>query len=178
MAVSEGPLLRHAGAVLFTSEEERRLAERAFLPYALKPRVVAYGTAEVPGDPAAQRAAFAAAVPQLAGKPFLLFLSRIHVKKGCDLLVEAFGRVAAQAPDLQLVIAGPDQAGQVAALRATADGLGIADRVHFPGMISGDVKWGAFRSCTAFVLPSHQENFGIAVVEAAACGAAVLISDK
>ncbi|MEM6691379.1 MAG: glycosyltransferase, partial [Planctomycetota bacterium] len=56
--------------------------------------------------------------------------------------------------------------------------LGLADRVHFAGMLTGDAKWGAFYGCEAFVLPSHQENFGIAVVEALSCGKPVLISDQ
>jgi glycosyltransferase involved in cell wall biosynthesis len=104
-------------------------------------------------------------------------LSRIHRKKGCDLLLEAFGRVAGQA-DLDLVMAGPDEEGLQAVLEAQAARLGISGRVHWTGMLEGDVKWGALRAAEAFVLPSHQENFGIAVVEAMACGVPVIISDK
>jgi glycosyltransferase involved in cell wall biosynthesis len=63
-------------------------------------------------------------------------------------------------------------------LEAQAKALGIEERVHWTGMLEGDSKWGAFRSAEAFVLPSHQENFGVAVVEALACGLPVLISDK
>ena len=130
------------------------------------------------GDPATQIAAFAKAVPQVGGRPFLLFISRIHVKKGIDLLVEAFAGVAARTPDWQLVIAGPDQSDLVPELKAQAARLGIGERVHFPGMISGDAKWGAFRSCEAMALTSHQENFGVVVAEAMACARPVLISDK
>jgi glycosyltransferase involved in cell wall biosynthesis len=54
----------------------------------------------------------------------------------------------------------------------------LEDAVQFVGMITGDTKWGAFYGCEAFVLPSHQENFGIAVAEALACGKPVLISNK
>ena len=50
--------------------------------------------------------------------------------------------------------------------------------VFFPDMLTGDAKWGALYGCEAFVLPSHQENFGIAVVEALACGKPVLISNQ
>ena len=56
--------------------------------------------------------------------------------------------------------------------------LGIAERITGPACCSGELKWGAFRAADAFVLPSHQENFGIAVVEALACGVPVLISDR
>src|SRR5690606_5299731 len=54
----------------------------------------------------------------------------------------------------------------------------LKQAVHFTGMLSGDSKWGAFYGCEAFILPSHQENFGIAVVEAIACGKPVLISNQ
>src|SRR2546423_15365930 len=52
------------------------------------------------------------------------------------------------------------------------------DSISFPGMLTGDLKWGALSAADTFVLPSHQENFGIAVVEALACGTPVLISNK
>ena len=92
--------------------------------------------------------------------------------------MEAFARVAPAHPDLDLVIAGPDEEGLRPELEAQAKRLGIASRVHWTGMLEGDLKWGAFHAAEAFVLPSHQENFGIAVVEALACGVPVLISDK
>ena len=120
---------------------------------------------------------FLARFPALRGRKYFLFLSRIHRKKGCDLLLEAFGRVAADA-DLDLVMAGPDEEGLQAVLEAQAQRLGISERVHWTGMLEGDVKWGALRGAEAFVLPSHQENFGVAVVEALACGVPVIISDK
>ncbi|MBN9142836.1 MULTISPECIES: glycosyltransferase [unclassified Novosphingobium] len=176
--LAEGRLLRNAANVMFTCEEEGILAQDAFWPYSVNAACVGYGTRDVAGDPAAQKAAFRAAVPELADKRFLLFLSRIHEKKGCDLLLDGFARVAGREPDLDLVIAGPDQTGLVATLKAQAEKLGIGHRVHFPGMLKGDIKYGAFRAAEAFVLTSHQENFGIVVAEALACNTPVLISDK
>ena len=107
-----------------------------------------------------------------------MFLSRIHRKKGCDLLLEAFARLAQANPDLDVVIAGPDPDGLQPQLEARARVLGIDQRVHWTGMLAGDEKWGAFQAALGFVLPSHQENFGVATVEALACGVPVLISDK
>ena len=176
--VNEGPLLRKAAAVAFTCEQERVLARQSFVPYRARERVVRFGTADAPPATSAQIAAYEATVPALGSRPYLLYLSRIHEKKGCDLLVEAFGTVAASHPDIDLVIAGPDQTGLKAGLIATAERLGIAARIHWPGMIVGDAKWGAFRGCEAFILPSHQENFGIVVAEAMACAKPVLISDQ
>jgi glycosyltransferase involved in cell wall biosynthesis len=176
--MGEGVLLRDAAAVLFTSEEERAVSRNAFRPYHVRERVVAYGTASPPGPDSSAEAAFRASLPGLGDKPFILFLSRIHVKKGIDMLIDAFAAVAPQTTDLQLVIAGPANAATLSALQARAVACGVAARIHWPGMVRGSAKWAAFRACQAFVLPSHQENFGIAVVEAASIGALVLITDK
>lgn len=172
------PALRHARSVLFTSSLERDLAPQSFWPHRWTSTVVPYGTNEPPLQIEAQQRAFAAAVPAVAGRPFLLFLSRIHEKKGCDLLVEAFASIAARYPGLDLVIAGPDKDGLQAKLTAQAAQLGVAGRIHFPGMLIGEAKYGALRACEAMVLPSHQENFGVIVAEALACGRPVLISDQ
>ena len=94
-----------------------------------------------------------------------------------DLLIEAFAAVAGNDPRLQLVIAGPDQVGWQAQLQQRAAALGISDRITWPGMLSGDLKWGAFRAAELFCLPSHQENFGIVVAEALACGLPVSIAE-
>ncbi|MDR3734497.1 MAG: glycosyltransferase [Acidobacteriaceae bacterium] len=171
-------ILRAAHRVLFTAGAEARLAEQSFWLHSWKPTVVPYGASGPTGDPAIYRDAFFAQYPALAGKPYLLYLSRIHPKKGCDLLIDAFAQIAAAAPDLQLVIAGPDQINWVPELQARAAAAGIADRVHWPGMLRGDLKWGAYFGCEAFVLPSHQENFGIVVAEALACGKPALLADK
>jgi glycosyltransferase involved in cell wall biosynthesis len=174
----EGRLMRHASAVLFTTEEEQRLAEGQFWGHPYTGRVVGYGTTTPPPPAPAQHAAFRATVPALGGRPYLLFMSRIHPKKGCDLLIEAFARCAAEAGDLDIVMAGPDRDGLKPKLEAQARALGLAERIHWPGMVADDAKWGALRGAVAFVLPSHQENFGIVVAEALACGAPVLITDK
>ena len=171
-------VLRDARAVLYTCEEERRLARLSFWLYRAREAVVAFGTAAPPSDALRLCEGFLGAHPQLRGKRLWLFLSRIHPKKGCDLLIDAFARVANEEPDLHLVIAGPDQTGWMAALQARAAALGIAGRISWPGMLRGDLKWGAFHASEAYVLPSHQENFGIAVAEALGCGVPVLISDK
>jgi len=175
---AEYRLLRDATAVLFTCEEEKLLARKSFWLYKVTEDVINYGTKTPPSDSETLRAIFHAAYPELREKRVLLFLSRIHEKKGCDLLIEAFARVANLDSSLHLMMAGPDQTGLVAKLQAQAQQLSIADRVSWPGMLQGDMKWGAFYASEAFVLSSHQENFGIAVAEAMGCSLPVLISDK
>lgn len=174
----EHRVLRDARGVLFTCEEERQLASTSFHPYKAREFVVGYGTQDVRGDPDAQRETFYALVPGARGKKIILFLSRIHPKKGIDLLIEAFSRHAAAFPEFDLVIAGPDQSKSQPALQALAGELNIAERIHWPGMLVGDAKWGAFLASDLFVLPSHQENFGIVVSEALASGTPVLITNK
>uniref|UniRef100_E6PX72 Glycosyl transferase, group 1 n=1 Tax=mine drainage metagenome TaxID=410659 RepID=E6PX72_9ZZZZ len=174
--LEESRNLNQANAVCMTSEEEVRTAGEGF-PFCNFKRVqVPYGSPGPVGDPEAQRAAFLRAWPELAGKQFLLFLGRIHPKKGCDLLLEAFARVAE--PEMHLVMAGPNEVGWATELRVRAERLGIADRITWTGMLRGDEKWGAFYAAEAFILPSHQENFGIAVADAMACGLVPLVSDK
>jgi glycosyltransferase involved in cell wall biosynthesis len=175
---SEGPLLTGAASVMFTTEEERRLAKNAFWPYRITERVLDFGTADPPAASIQQIEAFHVAFPRLRGRRYLLFLSRIHPKKGIDLLIQAFARKARAISDLDLVIAGPDQVGYRAQLEAIARECEVGDRVVWPGMVQGDIKWGMIRSAEALMLPSHQENFGIVVAEAMACGRPVLISDK
>ncbi len=175
---SEGRLVNNASAVMFVSEEERVLARKSFWPYRANERVVPYGIIDPSGDPEAQIKAFRTAFPEIAERRFILFLSRIHPKKGCDLLVNAFASVAAKDPTLDLVIAGPDSVGSVKQLQNMASDLGVADRIHWPGMLKGDLKWGAFRAAEGFVLPSHQENFGIVVAESMACSTPVLTTRK
>jgi glycosyltransferase involved in cell wall biosynthesis len=108
----------------------------------------------------------------------MLFLGRIHEKKGCDLLVRSFHDLQNLSADYHLVIAGPDDYGLGARLRREAVRLGIADRISWPGMVTGTDKWSLLRAADVMVLPSHQENFGVVVAEALACGVPVLLTDK
>lgn len=171
-------VLRDARSVLFTSEEERTQARRSFWLYRARERVVAYGTGSPPTDSGELRDRFLDAHPRLRGRRVVLFLSRIHEKKGCDLLIRAFATQLAGDATLHLVMAGPDRTGWAEDLKALAVQLGVDEHITWPGMLQNDMKWGAFYCAEVFALPSHQENFGIAVAEALACGVPVLISDK
>jgi glycosyltransferase involved in cell wall biosynthesis len=174
-ALFENRVLRDAACVFFTSEDERKLTRSLYPKATYNDAVVAYGTADAPSDVGRP---FANWLPAVMGRPYLLFLSRLHPKKGCDLAIRAFASLAAAHPDLALVMAGPDQVGWASQLRRLAAELGVGERVHWPGMLTGDAKWAAYRGAEAFLLPSHSENFGIVVAEALACGLPVLITDK
>jgi len=175
---AEYRVLRDARAVLFTAEEERRLARESFWLYRANERVVSFGTSAPPADKTDLRKVFLQAYPELRHKRIILFLGRIHTKKGCDLLINAFAKVADIEASAHVVVAGPDSSGWLMTLKQLADDLKIGNRITWPGMLNGDLKWGAFYASDAFILPSHQENFGIAVAEALGCGLPVLITDK
>ena len=175
---AEYRVLRDARYVLFTTAEELRLARESFWLYKARERLVGYGIKGRDIPIGSAREAFLSTYPELRGKRILLYLSRIHPKKGCDNLIESFAQVAAQHPDLHLLLAGPDGVGWQAKLADRAAQLGLAERISFPGMLSGTVKWGAYDAADVFVLPSHQENFGIVVAEALASGLPVLTTDK
>ncbi len=175
---NEGVLLRGAAAVAFTCEQERRLARRSFAPWRMREAVVGFGTSLPPPPTTAMEQAFRATVPALGMGGYLLFMSRIHEKKGVDVLIAAFAEIAAAFPAIDLVIGGTGAESYVAALRRQAEASGYGARIHWPGMLGGDAKWGAFYACDAMVLSSHQENFGVVVAEAAGCAKRVVISDQ
>jgi glycosyltransferase involved in cell wall biosynthesis len=176
-------VLRDATAVLFTCEEERRLARQSFWLYHCDECVVNYGTAGPKGDSVAQKRVFLERYPELRGKRCILFLGRVHEKKGPDLLFRAFDRVIRELPieqtsDVHLVMAGPHDHSYGRSMKKLSRSLGLEARVTWTGMLTGDQKWGAFYAADAFILPSHQENFGIAVAESLGCGTPVLLADK
>lgn len=176
----QGRMLSGAAGVLFTCAQERRLARAAFRGHRTRrEQVVAFCAADQ-GDGGGARGAarFRALLPALGNRPYLLFLSRIHPKKACDDLLAAYGDACTSPETPDLVLAGPDEAGWTAELRRLAEARGLAGRVHWPGMITGPIKAAAYAGAQAFVLPSHQENFGLVVAEALSARTPVLISDK
>jgi glycosyltransferase involved in cell wall biosynthesis len=176
---AEKRVVRDCNGILFAADDEKALAEQSFLRGSVHHGyVLSYGAEDIQGDENIQKAAFLKTNPQLRGKKYVLFLGRIHAKKGIDILISAFARVAADFEDIQLVIAGPGDIGLANELKRLAAELNISHRIHWTGMVTGDEKWGAFRLAEYFVLPSHQENFGISVVEAMAASVPVLVSKR
>lgn len=104
----------------------------------------------------------------------ILFLSRIHVKKGIEFLLEAVAALKAQLEDYTIRIAGEGEASYIDQLRRKTRQLGIDHMIAFCGGVYGDEKWRLFRCADVFVLPTYSENFGIVVAEALACGTPVI----
>lgn len=122
------------------------------------------------------RGGFHAKHPELAGQPYVLFLSRIHFKKGLDYLADAFEIVARTNPALRLVVAGPDD-GYRATFEQMIAQKGLTPRTHVVGPLYGDEKLAAFIDAACFCLPSRQEGFSIAITESLACSTPVVISN-
>ena len=113
--------------------------------------------------------------PQLAqDTPSLLFLSRIHVKKGIEHLIRAAAQLEQQGTPCNVLIAGTGDDAYVNGLKQAAKDACIDHRVSFLGMVTGDLKLSLFRAADVFVLPTSQENFGFVLVESLAAGTPVL----
>lgn len=156
--------LKAASRVLLTSQQE---LERIGLPFLTGWRhaVVKYGVEPIGGE---------AVNPEGVPNKYLLFLSRVHPKKRLDLLIRAFSEI--ERADLGLVIAGTGEEEYISKLRLLAQELGVTERVCWFGMAQGNEKASLLQNADAFVLPSEQENFGVAVAEALSAGCPVVVS--
>lgn len=201
----ESRVIKNADGLLFTCQEELLLAKQAFTPYVPKKElVVGLGVNEPPIYKTSMTDLFYEKCSGIKGSRYFLFLSRIDQKKGIDTFLHAYEQLIELNKDAvaekiggaenyaldkcenshdqipKLVIAGPGgdtpYGKKIKAIVESSQVLKA--NVLFSGMLQGDAKWGAFYGAELFVLPSHQENFGIAVVEALACGKAVLISTQ
>lgn len=175
----EQHVISNAEGIFFTCAEEMRLARGTFRPYQPKREInVGFGIAQPPDYHKGMEKAFVQKCPGMKDKPYFLFLGRIHPKKGVDLLIKAFSAIYHSSLP-KLVIAGPGlETAFGGKMKQLAAKICPPDSVFWPGMLTGDAKWGALYNAEAFALTSHQENFGIAVVEALACGLPVLISNQ
>ena len=121
---------------------------------------------------------FLATFPLLRGKRIVLFLGRIHFKKGLDILVESWATLARKWPEAQLVLAGPDFEETRAKIEALVAGHGITERVLFTGMLRDENKWSALAAAECFVLPSYSEGLSVSNLEAMGAGLPVIVTEQ
>jgi len=112
--------------------------------------------------------------PELVGREFLLFLSRLHPKKGIDLLLEAWARLSPGHPNHSLLVAGTGTPEYIRACREKAKTLGIGRSVVWAGHVDEIQRCWAYSNAAFYVLPTYSENFGNTVAEALAHGTPVL----
>jgi glycosyltransferase involved in cell wall biosynthesis len=170
----QNAILRNAAGLHYTTREEWELARS----HAHNPRgAIVYNGIEPddyrPVAPSRLRAQY----PVIGDRKVVLFLGRLSEKKGLDILVEAFAKVAAHRRDLFLVMAGPDQ-GMKSVTQRHIERLGIAELCLFTGMVAGDDKRVLLFGSDFFLLPSRSENFAITAIEAALCGRPIVLSDR
>jgi glycosyltransferase involved in cell wall biosynthesis len=167
-------MLNRASALHLLNDDESRLIDplRLTAPRVVIPNGIARADLEITPDLARFRQH-----PQGPGEqPYILFLSRLHYKKGLDYLAEAFARIAPRHPGLLLVVVGPD-GGAAESFRNQVHQLGLTARVRLPGPLFGADKWSAIAGARVFCLPSRQEGFSVAILEAMACRTPVVISE-
>lgn len=174
----EFPRLRRAAGMVYTDQEEQNLAERS-CPGLPPGYIVPLGA----DDPDRDQVKVAAAklrrrFPEWKDKTLVLFLGRIHPKKGLDLLLPAFDQVRQRCPHAHLVLAGPIADEYRDTLRSTISSYQLGSHITETGIVSGNDKWALYRLAELFVLPSYQENFALTVVESLNMGTPVLLSDR
>ncbi|GAA6173642.1 hypothetical protein NBRC116592_33120 [Colwellia sp. KU-HH00111] len=177
--LSERITLKKARYVIFTNPEEKEDAKRSFWPYELEDIVLNFGTTQNNGNAYNQQKLFLDSFPMLKNRRVVLFMGRIDPIKGIDILCDAFIKNKHNIdPSLCLVIAGPDTKNYKAKILNKIPSVGLTDKIIWTGMLKDDLKWGAIKSAEVFLLPSHQESFGVVVAEALSCSVPVLISNK
>jgi glycosyltransferase involved in cell wall biosynthesis len=170
--------LGDASCLIFTTPLEEELARKS-LPWLGAGKVIPLG-ADTPPSEARQRLAdeFLSRFAMAQNRRRLIFLGRLHPKKGLERIFDALPSVTKACPSVLLIVAGSGEASYVQSLSALVARRGLGEHVLFTGMLHGRFKWGAFAASEMFLLPSHQENFAIAAAEAMHMGLPVILSDK
>jgi glycosyltransferase involved in cell wall biosynthesis len=171
----DGKTIRHAAGVHCLNAAEIR---RAPWLKGAATFIVGNGIAKGQLENLPAPGAFRAAHPELGAGPFALFLSRIHPKKGLERFLREWPRVLQQCPAARLVIAGTGNPQDVQAVKDVIHVHELGGTVHLVGQLVGKTKWQALVDAAAFILPTHQEGFSMAVTEALAAACPVVITHE
>ncbi len=163
--LAEGPTVRGSKGLLFTAQAEEQKARQSYPLNSIRSWQVGYGIA----DPGISPVESASSDDELK----LLFMSRIHPKKGLELTLRAMADLP---QTLSIDICGTGDENYTQSLKQEFAGLG--ERVRWRGFTTGEDKWKMIQNCDAMILTSYQENFGVIVAEAMSLGRPVLISKE
>ncbi|HCJ66293.1 MAG TPA: glycosyltransferase [Elusimicrobia bacterium] len=175
-ALFERRILKEASVIHVLTEEETRNIQSfgvnnfiAVIPNGLDPKEFQ----NLPG-----REELEHLYPTIKGKQVILFLGRIHPKKGLDILARAFGKIAKEQKNICLLVAGPNNNGYQTRVENILKEEGVLDKVIFAGMLTGQDKLAALSGSDFFVLPSYSEGFSMGILEAMICGLPVIITNQ
>jgi glycosyltransferase involved in cell wall biosynthesis len=178
LAASERRNLEGACRLIFTTFQEQQVA-RESLSWLGRAEIIHLAADTPPDMPReAARAAFVNLFPRVAGRRCLLFLGRIHPKKGLERLLRILPEIINRHPTILLIIAGDGERSHVQSIKNLVRTTNLGLHVLFTGMVEGKTKWSALACAEIFVLPSRQENFAISMAEAMHSGLPVVISNK
>ncbi len=166
--------LNHASALHYTSEAERQ--KSSSLQLRAPSVVIPLGISASEYVP--KKGGFRARHHIPANRKLILFLSRLHPKKGIEILLRSLSELKNSEPEWTLVVAGRGEPSYEAVIRKEVEERGLAGNVLFAGFSEGESKAELLADADLFVLPSYQENFGIAVAEAMQAGLPVIVSDR
>jgi glycosyltransferase involved in cell wall biosynthesis len=166
-----------AQCLIYTTAEEERLATSRASPF---PRgvVIPLGGDAPAENSAALASGFRERFPKAWGRRQILFLGRLHFKKGLDRIMTVLPSIVRAFPDVLLTIVGGGTTEFETALKSEIAARGLESNVMLTGRLHGNAKWGAYASAELFLLPSRQENFAITVAEAMQMGVPVIISNR
>ncbi|MHC4108108.1 MAG: glycosyltransferase [Planctomycetota bacterium] len=175
VALAGRRFLERAAAVHCTADAERAQSSKWY-PRG-RPVVIPYVTdlspfLELPGPQLARRS-----FPEVFsddGRSVILFLSRIHPKKGLEQLIRAAAELQRRGLEIAVAVAGTGEPEYEQSLRRLADEEGVSERLHFLGLVVGEQKVSLYEAADLFVLPTSQENWGLVLTESLACGTPVV----
>lgn len=170
------PFFRKAAAIVALTKSEAESVRQMGLTNRVE--VIPNGVDVSDFERGSSREELESEFPRMRNRILVLFMGRIHPKKGLPGLVTAFDRVNAEYPNALLVVAGPDEGGHRTKVEQQVRERELEESVLFTGPVFGDKKVGLLRSSDIFVLPSHSEGLPIVVLEALACGLPVVLTDK
>jgi glycosyltransferase involved in cell wall biosynthesis len=168
-------ILRDATAVVALTEQERRRLRELHVTTRIE--VIPNGAESATPETTPSRAWLDATYPALAGRRYVLFLGRIHQKKGMDLLLAAVRTLRTRTGQVAFVIAGPVDSAYHSQWQELIRINGLVDTLVLPGPVSGSTKAAWLGHADVFVLPSYSEGMPVAVLEALSAGCPVVITE-